>query len=126
MDWTALIPVNPGQLRAVFFIEEKIMKLFRTRHLADIYQVINGISIRLGKAPIRKTSCGWLVCIPPGCAISACSREFRLSFPKRFLRESRCPCLQIRHGRSVYDVFLSRDIFYLAGSHQEGAAYGNP
>ena len=64
--------------------------------------------------------------LPPGCAISACSREFRLSFPKRFLRKSRCPCLQIRHDRSVYDVFLSRDIFYLTGSHHEGAAYGNP
>ncbi len=101
------------------------MKLFRIRNSADIYQIINDISICLGKAPIRKASYGWLVCIPPGCAISACSREFRLSFPKRFLRKSRCPCIQIRHGQSVYDVFLSRDIFYLAGSHQEGATYGN-
>lgn len=101
------------------------MRLFRTQKTADVYQVINGISIRLGKAPILKTSCGWMVHIPHRCITTAYSREFRLSFSKRFLKKARYPYLQIHHNRFVYDVFLSRDIFYLTGSHQEGAAYGN-
>lgn len=101
------------------------MRLFRTQKAADVYQVINGISIRLGKAPVRKTSCGWMVRIPHRCITSAYSREFRLSFPKPFLTKARCPCLQICHNQYIYDVFLSRDIYYLAEGRQEGAAYGN-
>ena len=101
------------------------MRLFRTQKTADVYQVINGISIRLGKAPVLKTSCGWMVRIPHRCITSAYSREFRLSFPKHFLTKARCPCLQIRHNQYIYDVFLSRDIYYLAECPQEGAAYGN-
>ncbi len=101
------------------------MRLFRTQKTADVYQVINGISIRLGKAPILKTSCGWMVRIPHRYITTAYSREFRLSFSKRFLKKARCPYLQICHNRFVYDVFLSQDIFYLTGSHQGGAAYGN-
>ena len=101
------------------------MKLFRVKKMADIYQVINGISIRLGKAPIQKTSCGWMVLIPHHCITSAYSKEFRLSFPKHFLKKAKCPYLQIHHNRVVYDVFLSQDIFYLTGNHQGGAAYGN-
>lgn len=101
------------------------MRLLRTQKTADVYQVVNGISIRLGKVPILKTSCGWMVRIPYRCITTAYSREFRLSFPKHFLKKARCPYLQIRHNLLVYDVFLSRDIFYLTGSHQRGATYGN-
>lgn len=101
------------------------MRLFRTQKTADVYQVINGISIHLGKASILKTSCGWMVHIPHRCITTAYSREFRLSFSKRFLKKARCPYLQIRHNRYIYDVFLSRDIYYMAESRQEGAAYGN-
>ena len=101
------------------------MRLFRTQKTADVYQVINGISIHLGEAPVRKTSCGWMVRIPHHCITAAYSREFRLSFPQRLLKKSRCPCLQIRHNRDIYDVFLSRDIYYLTECRQEGAAYGN-
>lgn len=101
------------------------MNMFQSQYAASVYQVIDGISILLGEAPVSQTSMGCLICIPHHCISEAAGNEFRLSLPKRLLRRVRSPYLQIRHGRLVYDVFLNRNIIYLAIDCGKGGTDGD-